>query len=776
MTEKHVVIPHRLYKAIQDQLPDYKILFVSAGVGWGKTTGTRASLNHNRAVYISVQRNRIPRLPAKEPLVVLDDFQNLSPHFDKRMSEILLRSSKRQRIIILSRGMLPDYLLPYQYSGSLLLMTAEDLALNSAEVMQLVHDFGVILTGSDLRQILHETYGYPPLIKYVLHNIQAIGLCSEALKHSRMELYCDWDITLFGTLNKELCMALLCTSYFKTVTTPLMVHILSKPNADDILRQICHRTGILKPELGNAWRYDIPNLVIPYLKQKVKQIMVPQHVERLHILGGDWCREQKDYVNALVHYQSAGHFELVQQTIVDAVQQDNRAFVLCECADSLFSMAENDLCSTPELVYAMSRVSSLFFDYQQTKYWYHILENMACKLVVNADLYLSHLKLCLPQTISNQKIEPAQTNLPQHTTLPIGAYSLTATLPSILRGEQDLTCLVQQPMTATGQSMLERIQTIFGENTGRILELLQAEYHQEQGEDINAILHQWHPLQLQFRALGAVDLEFVCVVLTARTLCMEGQIPEAASYLLRFRHRAEVSGAHELLPNIDAARCRIALMEDSIYWVRWLETQPPTGGVVRLLDGYRLLTKVRCHIKREEYATAMLFLGHLLDGYERSGRTLDYMESLILAAICLYRQGKKEWSTFLEQAFLLGESKKFISVFAREGAAILPLLEEHGRNTCISPQYKNKILRKTMVQSAHCASYLRPEHHLSKPLTSTEYTILLLLMRHRSIEQMAQTLGIKVSTVRTHLRNLFSKLGVHTQEDARNAAIRLKLV
>lgn len=770
------MIPHRLYTAIQNELLDYKILFISAGVGWGKTTGVRASLNGKNALYISVERNRVPRLPSKETLIVLDDFQNLSPRLEKRMAEIIFRSSKRQRIIILSRGPLPDYLLPYQYAGSLLLLTETDLALKGAELMQSASDFDVKLSEDGLRRILSESYGYPPFIKLLLENMRGGELSAGILENACTELYAYWDSALLDGLVRDIRIALLSTSYFSTVTTPLMERVLVRDDAGGIMRQLCHQTGIFQPDLSDTWRCKVPELFRPYLNNRAAKIMAPQLIERLHILGGDWCREQHNYVEALKHYHAAGHHEMVLQTVIDAVQKDNRAFVLCQFADTLSSMSENELCSAPELAYAMSRVSGLFFDHPKAQYWYRILKKIVGESSSDAGAYLTYLDFCLPQAVTGKEIYNTQDVHPVLTQLPEGTHILTAALPSILRGERDLTCLVQQPQTVTSQFLLGVLQSFFGDNTNSVLDLLQAEYHQEKGENISSLLHQWQPLQLRFRAQGALNLEFVCVVLTARSLCMEGQIPEAAAYLLRFRHRAESAGAHELLLNVDAARCRIALMEDSIYWERWLEVQPPTGGVISLLDGYRLLTRVRCHIKREEYATAMLFLSYLLDGYGRCARTLDYMEALILVSICLYRQGAKDWSSYLEKALTLGQDNCFIAVFAREGAAVLPLLEEYTPDGRITPQYWGEILKKTIAQSGHCPAYLRPESHFLKPLTSTEQVILLLLMRRRSIDEMARTLGVKSSTVRTHMRNLFSKLDVHTQEDARKAAIRLKLL
>ena len=132
-------------------------------------------------------------------------------------------------------------------------------------------------------------------------------------------------------------------------------------------------------------------------------------------------------------------------------------------------------------------------------------------------------------------------------------------------------------------------------------DLLQAEHLLEQGEDIAHLLLQWHPLQLRIRDEGTLPSEFVCVALMARSLCAEGQLPEAAAFLLRFRQRVEAEGTDCLIPNVDAMRCRLALMEDSLYAANWFAAQPSGDGIWLLPDVYRLLTKVRCHIRREEY-------------------------------------------------------------------------------------------------------------------------------------------------------------------------------
>ena len=106
----------------------------------------------------------------------------------------------------------------------------------------------------------------------------------------------------------------------------------------------------------------------------------------------------------------------------------------------------------------------------------------------------------------------------------------------------------------------------------------------------------------------------------------------------------------------------------------------------------------------------------------------------------------------------------------------MPLLERYTPGVEVSSQYWLDITRGTIRQAALSPSYLRPDRYLTEPLTAAEHMVLLLLICRRSTCEIGQVMDIKVSTVRTHLRHLFRKLGVHSQEEARRAAVRLNLI
>jgi LuxR family maltose regulon positive regulatory protein len=63
-----------------------------------------------------------------------------------------------------------------------------------------------------------------------------------------------------------------------------------------------------------------------------------------------------------------------------------------------------------------------------------------------------------------------------------------------------------------------------------------------------------------------------------------------------------------------------------------------------------------------------------------------------------------------------------------------------------------------------------------EPLSERELEVLRLLTTHLSSTEIARELIISVNTVRSHIRSIYSKLGVHSREDAVQRAEKLDLL
>ena len=282
-------------------------------------------------------------------------------------------------------------------------------------------------------------------------------------------------------------------------------------------------------------------------------------------------------------------------------------------------------------------------------------------------------------------------------------------------------------------------------------------------------------LQEELRTKGTPEMEFVLTALLVRTLLTAGSIDKAWDLLLQFRAGIVERNVARLLPNIDAMRCRLSLLDESAFASVWYSEQSPNEGVFYGMERYRYLTKARCYIKHREHHAALLLLGRMLDYTRRYARPLDMLETLILISICRYRMENEDWREHFTRALELGAKYGYVAVFSREGAALLPLLE-HYDHRAVSPDYWEKILSAAVLQAGFYSQYLQPLDNPLTCLTQTETMILRLISQDKSNEEIGSLLDIKLPTVKTHVRNLFKKLKVSSRAEAQKAAKRLGLV
>jgi LuxR family maltose regulon positive regulatory protein len=103
----------------------------------------------------------------------------------------------------------------------------------------------------------------------------------------------------------------------------------------------------------------------------------------------------------------------------------------------------------------------------------------------------------------------------------------------------------------------------------------------------------------------------------------------------------------------------------------------------------------------------------------------------------------------------------------------------------IHPDYIHKLLPEFKLPAATqvAAAVVQPEARLLSqaaglvdPLSERELQVLRLLNSALSNDEIARELYVSVNTVRTHLQNIYTKLGVNRRRDAISRAKQLKLI
>ena len=119
----------------------------------------------------------------------------------------------------------------------------------------------------------------------------------------------------------------------------------------------------------------------------------------------------------------------------------------------------------------------------------------------------------------------------------------------------------------------------------------------------------------------------------------------------------------------------------------------------------------------------------------------------------------------------LAEEYRFIRTVSVYGAAVLPLLD--ALEWLGNAKWHKRLMADVRAQAAIYPRFLQPRLSMSEALTAAEMQVLRLICADKSN---AEILSIRVSTVKSHVSSVLSKLGVNRRSEARTAAKKLWLI
>ncbi|PKN98913.1 MAG: helix-turn-helix transcriptional regulator [Chloroflexi bacterium HGW-Chloroflexi-4] len=176
---------------------------------------------------------------------------------------------------------------------------------------------------------------------------------------------------------------------------------------------------------------------------------------------------------------------------------------------------------------------------------------------------------------------------------------------------------------------------------------------------------------------------------------------------------------------------------------------------------------------------AIRLLDRLLQEAEKGHRQRSIINILLLRAL-VFQSQKRETDALIqiESAICLAESEDYILIFINEGVSIQSLIEKLAKNP-IHP-FRSFILKLQAAFSKQ-NELQQPTNNRQKkdildPLSERELEVLKLLRSELSGPEIAQHLVVSLNTLRTHTKNIFSKLQVNTRRAAIRRAEELDLI
>ena len=285
------------------------------------------------------------------------------------------------------------------------------------------------------------------------------------------------------------------------------------------------------------------------------------------------------------------------------------------------------------------------------------------------------------------------------------------------------------------------------------------------------------------------------VLLLARVRRAEGDYDASMELLERARRFAVAFDATD----IDD---RMVALEFADHWVsaghlppvrQWAESEgllpvehaidvggTDTGPVSRIRK-YELVTVARLLLAERHNTEAQLALEWSAERLEARGRVFFLAEVLALHALAQARLGDRAAALrSLQRALELSEPSGYLRGFASAGPELVPLLRQLS-SAGEAPAFIARALQAA-VGDATPERVPQPQHqaaHLSfmaESLAEREDAVLRLLPTHLSSSEIAERLVVAPSTVRTHIKNIYSKLQVHSRDEAVRRARDLELL
>ena len=503
----------------------------------------------------------------------------------------------------------------------------------------------------------------------------------------------------------------------------------------------------------------------------------------LFIRGGLYYELKEDFSSALDCYTRGGDHAKVSELLIRNAELHPGMGHYAEMEQYYRALPEAEILASPSLMQGMSMLCALSADYDGSERWYGRLKQFVERCGKEdaagrqARGRLAWLDISLPQRGVKRLTDtiPAVFQLLTNKELSLPSFSVTSALPSIMNGGKDFSPWSKKD-DLLYRTMRIPVEAVLGRDGVGLADCAIAESKFEKGEDISPRMLPLVQRMNDIRRGGTPDIEFAANGLLARNFLASGQSEGARKTITDLRSQFTERELTRFLPNMDAMLCRIALhtgdLDEADVWYRVKAPREPMH--INILKRYQYFTQAMVELANGKPDSALLTITPMEPYCTACMRYIDTIHLKVLTAIALYQKRDEAWREPLTAALALAEEYRFIRTVSVYGAAVLPLLDalEWSGNA----KWRKRLMADVRAQAAIYPRFLQPRLSMSEALTAAEMQVLRLICADKSNAEIGEILNIRVSTVKSHVSSVLSKLGVNRRSEARTAAKKLWLI
>lgn len=788
--DQNYIAPATALKKLKTARSLPQTVYLYGATGYGKTELVRQYLSGRRYTYLSCEE--LPweagALSPAEPgrpssrVVVIDDLHRLKSE-ELRREILALEEREDIWLILISRSPIPAWLMPQHIKSVFVVISEKDLRMGRREIAAYLNTRGITYTEEDMQLLQVTAEGNA----YVLHHValrMKEGLSPGPELHA--EIWDAFAVYLENVVlvrwDSDLLEFLMQVSVVDEFTLELAEMISGSLHVTALLEQAAEAGNFMTQKDGV---YRLRPVLIQALRNRALKLYGRERVADFKYNAALYYEMHDEVVPALKLFEECGKTERIKNLLIRNARMNPGNGHYYELRRYYFNLDEREIADSPVLMAGMSMLCSMLMDGEKSEYWYEKLKAYAANakggIRREAQSRLCYLDIGLPHR-GSRDVLAVMKNIPallfdKGNQLP--EFSVTSNLPSTMNGGKDF-CHWSPDDTMLAKTVGPLVERVLGRYGKGLVKAALGESYYEKGEDNYKVMTLLARAQMETEKGGTMEIAFAAVGIRIRLALFQGDIQAARELLASFEQAVKEHRAPQLLPNIQALRCRLALYEGNMDVVeRWMKTAPDEDIEFCSLERYRYLTKVRCYLAKGEYTKSQALLEKLRYYAEQTNRPYVRMETGLLSAVTKERAGGP-WQEELAAVLREAESYRFLRLISEEGAAVWPLLQQEkkalqGAGT-LDKDWLRRVLTETEEMSRRYPLYLKKRAAAAADFGGTALTILRLQADGLSANQIARRLEMKPDNVRYHIKENYRKLSADNKADALLAARSLGIL
>lgn len=712
-------------------------VYLYAATGYGKTELLHRYLRRRRHIWLSgegltVETLQEIALPAEATMVIDDLARVLDPAVRREIVSML--DQPGLWLVLAGRCPLPSWLTGPYVNGRLSVIPEEDLRLSEKEIAQLYLSWGVQLPRNLLeKRIIPLVEGNPLGARLLAVEMSRGSSYTEELMNDLTRKFYEYlNQAIYSEWPEEIREMMMQLSLLEHFTIQQAEEMTGRSDVNRLLAQAAEMGNLFSFKDGG---YTLRPAVINSMKLRMETVCDRVRKNELLRRAGTICEKEGNIPRALKLYQDGQCEKEIHALLIDNARRYPGGGYYYELTPAYLALPEEEVRSSPDLIAAWSMLYSLALNATESERWYAVLQEYAAghpdpeehRL---AESWLVYLDISLPHRGSTNLIEVLDEAARKIQTerLVMPEFSVTGGQPSLINGSKDFC-----DWTRDDQTMA-----------------FQLEKH-----------------------VGAA--------LVARVYLVTGHPGDSVKTLEELETRAQQRGARRVVRNVRAMQSRIKLWQGRVEdAVRWMENEPQNEIHFNVLERYCYNTFVRVYMAQQRYDKTAQILMRLRSYANMEKRPWLQMEGDLLESIIRYRTGNPLWKTELTQVLRRAESYHFVRLFCREGAALLPLLQELGCPEGVDEAYWQEVLGKTRTMAEAYPLYLSTNAPAALPgavqLSERALQVLRLQDRGLTRSEIARQLQLSERSVKYQCEQAYHKLGTSNKVEALAAARKLNLL